>query len=70
MSAKSKASEKDFTFIDLFAGIGGMRLGFESAGGRCVLTSEIDAAAVETYSLNYSPDHPHKYFGDICKILS
>lgn len=70
MSAKSKASEKDFTFIDLFAGIGGMRLGFESAGGRCVLTSEIDAFAVETYSLNYSPDHPHKYFGDICKIKS
>jgi DNA (cytosine-5)-methyltransferase 1 len=70
VSAKSKASENDFTFIDLFAGIGGMRLGFESAGGRCVLTSEIDAAAVETYSLNYSPDHPHKYYGDICKIKS
>ncbi len=70
VSVKSKASEKDFTFIDLFAGIGGMRLGFESAGGRCVLTSEIDGAALETYSLNYSPDHPHKYYGDICKIKS
>src|SRR4051812_43390282 len=32
----------DFTFIDLFAGIGGMRLGFESAGGQCVFTSEWD----------------------------
>ena len=70
MSVKSKASENEFTFIDLFAGIGGMRLGFESAGGRCVLTSEIDPAALETYSLNYSPEHPHKYFGDICKIKS
>ena len=70
MSVKSKDLENDFTFIDLFAGIGGMRLGFEAAGGRCVLTSEIDAAAIETYSLNYSPDHPHKYLGDICKIKS
>jgi len=70
VSVKSKASEKDFTFIDLFAGIGGMRIGFESAGGRCVLTSEIDPAALETYSLNYSPEHPHKYYGDICKIKS
>ena len=48
MSVTSKASGKDFTFIDLFAGIGGMRIGFESVGGRCVLTSEIDPAALET----------------------
>ena len=48
MSASNEVKIKGFTFIDLFAGIGGMRLGFESAGGRCVLTSEIDAAAVET----------------------
>jgi DNA (cytosine-5)-methyltransferase 1 len=32
-----------FTFIDLFAGIGGVRLGFEAAGGQCVFTSEWDA---------------------------
>ena len=70
MSVTSKASGKDFTFIDLFAGIGGMRIGFESVGGRCVLTSEIDPAALETYSLNFSPDHPHKYYGDIRKIKS
>ncbi len=70
VSVKAKDLEKDFTFIDLFAGIGGMRLGFEAAGGRCLLTSEIDAAAIETYSLNYSPDHIHKYHGDICKIKS
>ena len=34
--------KRDFTFIDLFAGIGGMRLGFEYVGGRCVFSSEID----------------------------
>lgn len=33
-------SEENFTFIDLFAGIGGIRMGFEDAGGRCVFTSE------------------------------
>ena len=41
--------KKSFTFIDLFAGIGGMRIGFERAGGQCVLTCEIDEAATETY---------------------
>ncbi len=70
MSVKSRASNKGFTFIDLFAGIGGMRLGFEAAGGCCVLTSEIDTEALKTYSLNYLPNHSHKYFGDICKIKS
>ncbi len=35
-----------FTFIDLFAGIGGMRLGFESAGGACVFSSEFEAINV------------------------
>ena len=34
-----------FSFADLFAGIGGMRLAFERAGGECVLTSEIDLNA-------------------------
>lgn len=70
MSINPKVSENHFTFIDLFAGIGGMRIGFESAGGQCVLTSEIDDAAIQTYALNYSPDHTHKYFGDIRKIKS
>ena len=70
MSNGRMANGPEFTFIDLFAGIGGMRLGFESAGGRCVLTSEIDQPAVMTYSLNYAPQHSHKYFGDICSINS
>ncbi len=47
-------AEPAFTFIDLFAGIGGMRMGFESAGGRCVFTSEWNAWAQKTYSANFS----------------
>lgn len=59
-----------FKFIDLFAGIGGMRIGFERAGGECVLTCEIDDAATETYQLNFQPNHKHVYFGDICDLES
>lgn len=55
-----------FTFIDLFAGIGGIRLAFESAGGRCVFSSEWDEAARSTYQLNFG-DVPH---GDVTKILT
>lgn len=50
-----------FTFIDLFAGIGGIRLGFERAGGRCLFTSEWDAYAQKTYAANFG-DQPR---GDI-----
>jgi DNA (cytosine-5)-methyltransferase 1 len=42
-----------FTFADLFAGIGGMRLAAEAAGGHCVLSSEIDRAARLTYAANF-----------------
>ncbi len=55
-----------FTFIDLFAGIGGTRLGFESAGGRCVFTSEWDKYACQTYRANHA-DH-HDIVGDIRKV--
>lgn len=53
-----------FRFIDLFAGIGGIRLGFESVGGRCVFSSEIDEDACKTYEANFG-EHP---YGDITKI--
>lgn len=53
-----------FTFIDLFAGIGGTRLGYESAGGSCVFTSEWDKYAQKTYLTNFG-DIP---FGDIRQI--
>ena len=56
----------DFTFIDLFAGIGGIRKGFESAGGKCVFTSEYDKYAVRTYQANFHCDHD--IHGDIREI--
>ena len=42
-----------FTFIDLFAGIGGMRLGFEAAGGKCVYSNEWNDACKRTYEVNF-----------------
>lgn len=57
---------KDFTFIDLFAGIGGIRRGFEAAGGECVFTSEWDKFAQISYSANF--EDRHKISGDITKI--
>ena len=53
-----------FTFIDLFAGIGGFRLGMEALGGECVFGSEIDKHAVATYERNFG----EKPAGDITKI--
>ncbi len=55
-----------FKFIDLFAGIGGMRLAFEAMGGTCVFSSEIDQFAQKTYAANFG-EVPH---GDITKILT
>lgn len=54
----------DFTFIDLFAGIGGMRLAFESVGGHCVYSSEWEKYCQQTYFANFGeqPD------GDITKV--
>ncbi len=52
-----------FRFIDLFAGIGGLRMGFESIGGRCVFTSEWDLNSQKTYANNF-PDN-HAISGDI-----
>ena len=58
--------EADFTFIDLFAGIGGVRRGFEAHGGQCVFTSEWDKYAKKTYLANF-PDG-HYVVGDITKV--
>ena len=57
---------RDFTFVDLFAGIGGLRLGFEHIGGHCVFTSEWDTYAQKTYATNFQDNHP--IAGDITKI--
>lgn len=56
-------SNPKFTFIDLFAGIGGFRMAMQNLGGKCVFSSEWDAQAQKTYMLNYG-ETP---FGDITK---
>jgi DNA (cytosine-5)-methyltransferase 1 len=64
---RKKKNQSKFTFIDLFAGIGGMRLGFEAAGGHCVYTSEWNKFARETYAANF-PKDVHEIAGDITEI--
>ena len=54
-----------FRFIDLFAGIGGMRRPFEEIGGRCVFTSEWDRFSRETYTANFPAGSDHEFAGDI-----
>lgn len=55
-----------FRFIDLFAGIGGLRRGFEDLGGRCVFTSEWDKYSQQTYLANFDCDH--EVVGDITEV--
>ena len=64
MSSVKTNEKKEFTFIDLFSGIGGFRLAFESVGGKCIFSSDIDKWANETYYDNFG-DYPQ---GDISKI--
>lgn len=56
-----------FSFVDLFAGIGGMRLAFEQSGGRCIFTSEWNRFAQETYRANFDC-RDHALAGDITKV--
>jgi len=63
---KSHSPAGDFTFIDLFAGIGGIRLGFEAAGGSCVFTSEWNQFSQQTYQNHFRDSHP--ITGDITKV--
>jgi len=64
---KTSPNEADFTFIDLFAGIGGLRMGFEDNGGQCIFTCEWDAYAQKTYRANFTDDH--ELAGDINDII-
>ncbi|MCR4561570.1 MAG: DNA cytosine methyltransferase [Bacteroidales bacterium] len=57
-------SNPDFTFIDLFAGIGGFRIPLQAEGGKCIFSSEFNPNAQNVYNTNYG-DFP---FGDITKI--
>jgi DNA (cytosine-5)-methyltransferase 1 len=63
----SGRGETCFTFIDLFAGIGGLRKGFESIGGRCIFTCEWDKYSQQTYRANFSTD-AHDIVGDIRQV--
>lgn len=67
-ASKPADTEPAFTFIDLFAGIGGMRLGFETIGGNCVFTSEWNQFAQQTYQANFPDAHPLQ--GDITQIAT
>lgn len=60
------SSDTHFNFIDLFAGIGGIRKGFDAIGGHCVFTSEWNKFAQETYTANFRDNQPPH--GDITQI--
>jgi len=57
-----------FRFIDLFAGIGGIRIGFEAHGGQCVFTSEWNKFSQKTYLANFPQTTNHLFVGDITEI--
>lgn len=61
-----EAPSASFTFADLFAGIGGIRLGFERAGGRCVFTSEWNKWSQKSYLNYFGGGHP--FAGDITEV--
>ena len=67
-NARSPADRSEsFRFVDLFAGIGGLRRPFEEIGGQCVFTSEWDRFCKETYTANFPEpaNSPHLFAGDI-----
>ena len=63
VDAKPVETSQGFRFIDLFAGIGGLRIGFQKIGGHCVFTSEWDKNSQITYARNFRDNHP--VHGDI-----
>jgi DNA (cytosine-5)-methyltransferase 1 len=67
-SSAGRCDDSDFTFIDLFAGIGGFRKGFEAVGGKCIFTSEWDRFCQKTYHENFDVDHP--VAGDITQVAA
>ena len=64
----TQKADAKFDFIDLFAGIGGIRTGFENIGGQCVFTSEWDSYSQKTYAENFPSTH--LLAGDITKIAA
>jgi DNA (cytosine-5)-methyltransferase 1 len=66
--AASSPTTDLFTFVDLFAGIGGIRLGFEKHGGKCLFTSEWNPFAQKTYLANFPAAEGHQLVGDITQV--
>ena len=66
IGSKARPDQTHFNFVDLFAGIGGLRIGFDAIGGHCVFTSEWNKYAQQTYAANFRDNHPLN--GDITKI--
>ena len=54
-----------FLFVDLFAGIGGLRIPFDELNGKCVFTAEWDRFARETYAANFKDDESHHFAEDV-----
>ncbi len=69
-AARATVAPARFRFVDLFAGIGGIRMGFEAQGGACVMTSEWNKFSKKTYLENYGPadGEGHAYVGDIVEF--
>lgn len=61
-------AEAPFKFIDLFAGIGGLRRGFDAIGGECVFTCEMNKYSQQTYRANFGADH--EIAGDITQVAA
>lgn len=61
------SSDFSFSFVDLFAGIGGTRLGFESIKGECVWTCEWNKFCQQTYKANF-PSTDHQIVGDVTQV--
>ena len=61
-------NKSNFTFIDLFSGIGGFRIALEKIGGKCLGFSEIANTAIETYKLNWPKDGKNHDLGSITEL--
>ncbi len=73
IKSKKSIKKNKYTFIDLFAGIGGFHIAFHNVGAKCIFVSEWDEPARKTYEANFkknSPElfTPEKFIGDITKV--
>lgn len=68
ISQNGKPKREEFRFIDLFAGIGGLRRGFDGLGGKCVFTCEWNTYAQQTYCANFHDGFDHVFHSDITTI--